>query len=248
MDGSSITITRPTVNAGAYEKATLKEAGVKGSFLDDKLFATLAGYRQQRSSFTDDVGGAVVTSVLGEGIEMELKWAPRKDFYASLFGVVQQTYIIQPNSQWARIHGEQLGFRDIVDASGTVVYPAEAFTWGGRAEFNVPDGVNQEHPGYPNTQVGFNTAYTFPFGLTVGGSAAYTAEVHSGRFQAVRLPESFVLDFNVSYKINGWRVQFDIINANNEQYFRGRNGTFAGDVLISAMQPRRYQLTLSKTF
>ncbi len=248
MDGSNITIARGAMAAGAYEKATLEEIGVKGSFLDDTLFATLTGYRQYRSSFTDEVGNAVVTNTEGEGLEMELRWAPRKDFYASLFGVVQQTYILSPNANWIHYHGEDLGFRDITDANGQVIYPAEAFTWAGRPDYRIQDGEKTEHPGYPNTQVGFNTAYTFPFGLTVGGSAAYAAEVHSGRNQKIILPEYITIDLNFSYEYKGWRVKFDIFNVNDELYFRGRNGVTRGDALISAMQPRRYQLAVSKSF
>lgn len=248
MDGSSITITRPTMVAGAYEKATLKEAGIKGSFFKDKLFATLSFYSQQRSSFTDDVGGAVVTSTDGEGIEMELRWVPSKNFYASLFGVVQKTVLLPGNGQWARIHGETLGFEDIVDGNGNVIYPAEAFTWGGRAEYFIEDGQSIEHPGYPNTQFGFNTAYTLPWNLSIGGGATYAAAVQSGRFQNVILPESLIVDVNISYNYKGWRLRADIFNLTDALYFRGRNGTFAGDVLISAMQPRRFQFTASKTF
>ena len=248
FSGSDHTIDRPTMAAGAFESSELTEAGIKGTFLENKLFATLAFYEQALSNISDDVGGSIVNSTRGRGVEMELKWAPTKNYYASLFGVVQKTFFDPGDGAWVRVHGEALGFQDIVDGSGNVIYPAEAFTWGGRAEVQVQDGTLTEHPAYPNNQAGFNTGYTFPFGLGVNLGATYSSAVQSGRYQQIILPSYIVFDGGLSYEFQGWRARFNVFNLTDELYFVGRSGATSGDVLFSVMPPRRMQFTLSKAF
>ncbi len=53
---------------------------------------------------------------------------------------------------------------------------------------------------------------------------------------------------SLSYKYKGWKARIDGFNITDETYFRGRNGTTAGDALISAMPAQRFQLTVSKQF
>lgn len=248
FSGSDHTIDRATMAAGAYENSELQEAGIKGSFFENKVFATLSFYEQARSSINDEVGGSVINSTRGRGVEMELKWAPNKSFYASLFGVVQKTVFDPGSGRWVRVHGEALGFQDIVDANGNVIYPAEAFTYGGRAEVLIEDGTRLEHPAYPNNQAGFNTGYMFPFGLGVTLGATYSSAVQSGRYEKIILPSYIVLDGGLSYEYKGWKARFNVFNLTDEIYFIGRSGDSSGDTLFSVMPPRRMQLTLSKAF
>ena len=48
--------------------------------------------------------------------------------------------------------------------------------------------------------------------------------------------------------MKGWTMKVDVMNAANKIYFKSRIGGGAGDALISAGIPRRFQYTVSKTF
>jgi iron complex outermembrane receptor protein len=251
-DSSDLTFPRNLVEAGPYDPATILEVGIKGSHFDDRLFWSVSAYRQQRSSVTADIGGNPLLGGLGnlkgEGIEFETRFAPNRNFWASGFLVFSKT-TIQDTAGWVRVHGDALGFSDVLDpVTGDLLYPAEAFTWGGQAFRFVPAGVNTKVPGYPDTSAGLAAEYAFDNGLSFGASGNYISSVYSGRFQSLRLPSAITINMNVAYKINDWRIKLDVFNVTDEQYFRGRNGLGAGDVLISAMPTRRAQVTVSKRF
>jgi iron complex outermembrane receptor protein len=252
-DSSDLTLAGNLARAGAYDTATLEEIGVKGTFLEGKLYAAVALYRQERSTVTADPGGNPLLgglgNVKGEGVEIEARYAPNKNFWIAGFTVFQKTEIVTTSTDFVRVHGEALGFTDVLDpVTGNVIYPAEAFTWGGQASVGVPATVKTEYPSYPNTSHGLQAQYTFDNGFSVTGSGNYISAVHSGRLQTITLPAATTFNMGLGYKKGDWAVKLDIKNVTDETYFRGRNGTGAGDVLISAMPGRQWQFTVTKTF
>lgn len=251
-DSADLTLPGNLVKAGPYDPATLQEAGIKGNFLNNKLYAAVSFYRQERSTVTADPSGSPLVgglgNVKGEGTEIELRYAPNKNFWVGGFTVFQKTELVMTGTEFVRVHGESLGFTDVLDSSGNVIYPAEAFTQGGVASVAVPKNVKTEHPAYPNTSHGLQAQYTFDNGFFVNGSGNYISEVHSGRLQTVKLPEAYTFNTAFGYKKGSWAVKLDVKNITDEQWFRGRNGTTAGDVLISAMPGRQWQVTVTKTF
>ncbi len=252
-DSADLTLASNLVKAGPYDAATLEEVGIKGTFLGGKLYGAVAGYRQERSTVTADplgnplVGG--LGNVKGEGVEIELRYAPNKNFWVGGFSVFQKTELVFGGTEFVRVHGESLGFTDVIDpVSGKVIYNAESFTNGGVASLAVPKDVKTEHPSYPNTSHGLQAQYTWDNGFLISGSGNYISEVHSGRLQTVKLPEAYTYNIGVGYKKSDWTLKLDVKNITDEQWFRGRNGTGAGDVLISAMPGRQWQLTVTKAF
>lgn len=252
-DGSDLTIAGNIVAAGPYDSAKITEAGIKGSHFNETFYWAIAAYEQKRSSITADPSGNPLLGGLGnissEGIELEARWAPNSKFWLSAFSVFSKSLIVDQGT-WTRIFGAPLGFSDVLDpTTGEVIYPAEAFTWGGQSSIFVPSGVNNELNGYPNTSHGLSMEYTFETRLSVGTSWNYISEIQSGRNLTIILPEAYTGNANISYKTeNGWRFKYDMLNLTDERFFRGRNGSGAADALISAMQGRRSQFTISKSF
>ena len=76
---------------------------------------------------------------------------------------------------------------------------------------------------------------------------AYTFNLGLG-YKKVILPEAYTFNLGLGYKKGDWAIKLDVKNITDEQYFRGRNGDTAGDVLISAMPGRSYQVVVTKTF
>jgi iron complex outermembrane receptor protein len=237
-----------------YEDATLKEVGIKGSMFNDTVYWAISAYQQGKSSVTLDTAGAEITSgsvdaSVAKGAELELRWVPSKRFYATVYGVSQRSLTtVLSGTKSVRIAGTTLGFADVKDADGNVIYPAEAFTWGGQNTVNVPVGVALETPGYPNVQVGGSANYAFASGLSLGTSMNYNSAVQSGWSQRLILPAYALWNANVGYKWKGWTVKLDVMNVFDKVSFKARLGGSAGDQLLSVGLPRRYLYTLSKTF
>jgi hypothetical protein len=239
---------------GVYEDATLKEVGIKGSMFNQRLYWAASAYQQGKSSLTLNSTGSEITSgsvdsTIAKGLELELRWVPTKQFYVTAYGVVQRSLsTVLAGVKSVRIAGTQLGFADVKDASGKVIYPAEAFTWGGQSTVNVPVDVALETPGYPNLQLGSSANYAFKSGLSLGMSMNYNTAVQSGWSQKLILPAYALWNGSVGYRWKGWSMKVDVMNAFDKVYFKARIGGSAGDQLLTAGLPRRFLYTLSKTF
>lgn len=239
---------------GVYEDATLKEVGIKGSMFDSRVYWALSAYQQGKTSVTLNATGSEITSgsvdsTVAKGFEAEVRWVPGKQFYITAYGVVQRSLsMVLAGVKSVRIAGTQLGFADVKDASGKVIFPAEAFTWGGQSTVNVPVDVALETPGYPNLQLGSTANYTFKSGLSLGLSMNYNNAVQSGWSQKLILPAYALWNGSVGYRWRGWNMKVDVMNAFDKVYFKARIGGSAGDQLLTAGLPRRFLYTLSKQF
>src|SRR5690606_4755324 len=76
VNTSDASIAASSWQNGAYARSELYEAGVKGSFFRDRLFATLAFYQQSRMSFSEQDGIESVDATESRGIELELRYVP----------------------------------------------------------------------------------------------------------------------------------------------------------------------------
>lgn len=168
LDGSNNIIQASVIQnatTGVYNgfigEAFLRELGIKGSFFGGKLQTTLAAYRQSRNDVNspdDPSFGADVSSTEAEGVELEAKWVPTRDLFLSAYVSHQtQTYVTPLiSSTTFEVDGRQVGFQDIYDpATGALLYPAEAFLYGGRSTAAVPAGSSpqyQDRVGNPEVQ------------------------------------------------------------------------------------------------
>jgi hypothetical protein len=218
------------------------------------VFIAAAGYEQKRTDVDGDedvtVINAYASATRTRGVEAQLKVLPTRRWQISLYGLQQHTYY-EPNiSSILLVDARALGFQDVLDAQGNVVYPAEAFLYGGRSRIVLPANMSQyeEKQGNPPLQIGLNTVVQLNggFGLTLGGN--YFSETCSGRLCLVRLPESHVFNAGLLWARGNWHCKVDVLNFTNERYFRARTGDTLGDVLAQAMPDRHWQATIKRTF
>jgi outer membrane receptor protein involved in Fe transport len=148
------------------------------------------------------------------------------------------------------VDARALGFRDVVDAGGNVVYPAEAFLYGGRSFLVLPPelAAYEDKQGNPEAQLGVLAEYELRDGRGFTLSGNYFSSVYSGRLRLVELPSAYVFNFGVFWELENWQFKYDVLNVFDERYFRARTGDTLGDVLVSAMPGRRWQLTLRARF
>jgi outer membrane receptor protein involved in Fe transport len=254
LDANNNALTGTIIKAGHIGAAQLQEAGLKGLWLDGRMFFTGSVYRERRTdvSEADDptVINAYPTSTITRGTEAELKWVPRRNLFVSLYGLHQVTKYDPNVGGLILVDARALGFQDVTDAAGHVVYPAEAFLYGGRAYLQLPDNMPQyaTKQGNPPTQAGFAASYQLGTGPGITFSGNYFSSTCSGRLCLTVLPSATVLNSGVFWDTGTWSAKLDIFNLTNKRYFRARTGDTLGDVLAQAMPDRHLQLTIKANF
>lgn len=259
LDGSDNRIGDNIIAAGHIGSAELKEAGIKSSLFKNTVFLTGSVYEQTRiilQSPDEDpaaaaaTAGAFASSTKTTGAEFEVKWVPTKQFFVTAYALSQETEF-RPNSGGTMlVDARTLGFQDVVDASGKVIYPAEAFLYGGRSRVTLPDGVDafKLKGGNPEVQAAVTAGYTLRSGLGFTFSSNYLSAVNTGRLGIVRLPRNTTYNANVFYGTSKWSVKLDLFNVLDERYFKPRTGDTLGDALAQAMPGRRWQVTFRRNF
>lgn len=254
LDNNANRLLAPVIETGHIGQSRLRELGVKAGLLDKTLFFSSALYEQRRINVDapdDPAITAEASSTITRGWETELKWVPTRDFFASFYALSQKTTYNPNRGGSILIDARSLGFQDVLDPeTGAVIYPAEAFLYGGRAFLMLPPGVDafRERQGNPNTQLGFSvhTQLAGELGITFGGN--YFSSVHAGRLQRIELPDAYVFNAGLQWGHRPWQLRLDAFNLFEERYFRARNGDTLADITASALPERRWQFTVSRDF
>ena len=254
LDANNNALTNTIIKAGHIGSSELLEAGIKGMWLDGKMFFTSSVYRERRTDVSENDDPTVInaypTSTITRGGEAELKWVPLRNLFASVYAQRQITKYDPNIGGLILVDASALGFQNVTDASGHVIYPADAFLYGGRAYLQLPNNMPQHatKQGNPPTQLGFAGSYALPYGLGFTLSGNYFSSTCSGRLCLVRLPSADVLNTGVFWDVRGWSAKLDVFNVTNARYFRARTGDTLGDVLAQAMPGRHWQLTVKVSF
>jgi len=254
LDGNNNTLENTVIEAGHIGSALLKEVGVKASLLDERLFLSAAAYEQGRTEVdSDDPLDTIIayaTATRTKGWTAELKWVPVRNLFLSFYGLNQTTRFDPNVGSMQLVDARTLGFEDVLDENGNVIYPAEAFLYGGRTRVQLPSGMGEyaKKQGNPDTQFGLSSSFQLNNGLGFTLSGNYFAATCSGRLCTVRLPESYVINAGALLDTGRWTFKFDVSNLLDQRYFRSRTGDTLGNVLAQAMPDRRWQLTVKATF
>jgi outer membrane receptor protein involved in Fe transport len=254
LEGSNNRIANNVVTGGVVGKAELREIGLKGSFFNNRLYMSTSAFRQSRLEVTagDDPSllTAEVSSTISKGIDAEIRWMITKGLNVALFGQ-QETTEYSPNIGGQElIDGRFMGFQDIKDAAGNVIYPAEAFLYGGRPSIQIPNDLPQYllKPSNPEYQIGLNISYDTPFGFGVTASANYTSDVCAARLCVVKMPAVTIVNAGIRKKFGNWDLKFDATNLTNEYSYRPRQYNGSAGELITAMPLARYNVTAKYSF
>jgi outer membrane receptor protein involved in Fe transport len=251
LSTSNDTLQVAVVRAGHIGEAELQEAGIKATFFDEKLQWTSAAYRQTRTDVTDPedpTEGADVSSTEAHGVELEVRWVPTRDLFFSAYVLNQFAKFTVPSSASISLTARQMGFQDVVDpATGAVLYPAEAFFYGGKANVNLPVGNPNylERTGNPETQAGVNMSYSFQNGLGIIFGANWFSEVWADRGMTALIPEATVFNAGFTYEKGFWDLRVNGYNVGDEKYFRAGGGN-AG--IMSSMPGQRWEVTAKRMF
>ncbi|HEY5808677.1 MAG TPA: TonB-dependent receptor, partial [Povalibacter sp.] len=254
LDANNNGLSNAIIGAGHIGAARLDEVGIKASLFDDKLFLTAAAYEQARVDVDADDPSALLyaypTATRTRGLTAEVKWVPTPDLFVSAFAM-KQTTRFEPNTGSVQlVDARTLGFRDVVDADGNVIYPAEAFLYGGRSRIVLPDNVATyaKKEGNPETQFGVSASHQWRNGLGITLSGNYFSSTCTGRLCTVRIPQSFLANAGIFLARDRWLFKLDLSNIFDERYFRARTGDTLGNPLAQALPDRRWQFTIKTEF
>jgi iron complex outermembrane recepter protein len=235
-------------------EATLIEAGLKGSVFKDRLYYSIAAYDQTRTSSVLEEGESFIRSTVNRGIETELRWLPNKHWSFILSGTftkVERIQLAPGTFRSANATAKYIGFQDITDAAGNVIFPAEAFLWGGNAAVAIPASATDynEYGQYPDHILGSFVGYTWDNGFGVTWNSTYVSKVaaSSELKDLLTLPDSYSHNISIFYDKKEWRISLNVRNVTDELYWTPNNGSAGGTLLIPAL-PRNVELSLTRRF
>ena len=239
--GQGAEITTADALSGAFISASkLYEGGVKGTFLDSRLYAALSVYKQTR---TDRNSQAIVTNqaVETKGIEAEIRWS------------VDRHFLISANYTKTKVEnltaigdGVLFSFFGAEDLKG--INPA--LFWGGQpiGLVPIPNRNASRRAGIPEDLYSATATYSFDNGLAVAGSITRVPEVFSGQSQVVKLPAYTLVDLSASFKTGPWLFRAVVKNATNASYFRANFTELFGATIALPERPRNWQATVVYKF
>jgi iron complex outermembrane receptor protein len=256
LTGSAQTIPFTNIQAGdILSAANLKEYGFKGSVMDGKLYYALAQFEQTRNGNVLTEGDTnTVRSTKAEGTEIELRYVPNKHWtFMTTASFIEVTRIgmIPGTYRSATVTAEYLGFKDVKDADGNVLYPANANLWGGNPALIIDNGdpkywkVGQ----YPDSIYTAFVGYNWDNGFDASVNVSYVSENQASYDvpDLLTLPSYTLTNVSVGWKNKNWRVAVNIRNALDEEYWTPNQGA-AGGTLLQAGIPRNYELSVTRNF
>ncbi len=227
-------------NHNVLGKSNLLEGGIKGEFLDKKLYAAVSVYKQKRTQAGSEA--QLTNQILqSKGVEAEVRWSVDRH----LLVTAAYTHIKVINLG-ALIAGSYFNYLGAGDFPG--VDPALIFGGSEKANIPITSEKGAERPGEPKNVVSATATYAFDNGIAFSGDVSHVDAVWANYSQTVKLPAYWLLNLGVSYSKGPWLFRVMVKNANNARYFRaGGQDIFGADIALPQL-PRSWQATIKYKF
>ena len=236
--GAEIT-TGNIATGGAFDVSELLEGGVKGSFLDDRLYFALALYRQERTDFSAQ---SIVTNQTTEteGAEFELRWSVTDRL------LVTAGY---SNIEVINVATEQEDGRfSFVGAQDLPNVPPGALFAGALGGNVLLGNRDARRAGIPEHIYSATATYEFDTGLAVNGSLVRADAVDSGFSGTVELPAYTLVNVGAIWEVGNWSFSASVNNLTDEDYFRANFPNLFGSVIVLPELPRNYSARMAYRF
>lgn len=235
--GQGAELVTSNINAGGvFDKSKLKEVGLKGSLLEDKLYFALSYYNQERTDFSAQ---SIVTnqSTETDGYEFEVRWAV--------------TDRLLMTAGWSKIevtnkNTDRTGFRFSFIGADDLPNIAPEVLYGGTLGGNILS--NAERDGMPENIFSVTGTYDFTDTMAAHFSVVHAEEVYSGFSEQVKLPDYTLVNVGFVYQTNQWLLGVNVKNATDEEYFRSNFPNLFGGTIVLPELPRHYAATLQYSF
>ena len=224
-----------------FSSSKLFEAGLKGEFLNKRLYAAVSYYEQKRTDYNAQ-SITVNQAVKTEGLEAELRWSVNKNLLLTAAYTKTKVYNLTGLEEGTLF--SFFGIDDLVNVSDPTLY------LGGQPIGLVPIGDKNasRRAGIPEDLFAFTGTYKFDFGLSFSGSVVAVDSVYSGQSQAVKLPSYTLVDLSAAYETGDWLFRFVVKNATDERYFRANFTELFGSTIVLPEKPRSFQFSVVYNF
>ena len=227
-------------SGGAFDESELLEFGVKGSFMDNRLYWALSWYEQERTDFSAQ---SIVTnqSVRTEGWEFETRWQATDRFLMTLgFSDIE---VVNLNTLENGSRFSFIGSDDLPSIPGSAFYGGAPIGVVFRAG---EDGARRA--GTPENILSLTGTYDFTDNFAAHFSIIDVDETTSGFSGAVELPDYTLLNIGAVYYTENWQFSVNIKNVTDEEYFRANFPNLFGTTIVLPELPRNYTATVKYMF
>jgi len=226
-------VDRLNLAAGTWlQDSKLTEVGVKTSAFKDKLFATLAYYEQEKSSF-DNTGGGF-NSYESKGVELEIRYAPTKEWSFTAAATWQETILAQAPF-FLGVPPSYLGLDPELTYGGRFVAVGGMIGVGNHIPAPTPEEV-----------FSIGATYTNPAGWGFSIGETYVSSMYAGYLQQIKLPEYFVTRAALFYNYKDWSFRVNANNIFDERYYTPQ--FLFWDTFISPSQGPTVDFTVAYKF
>lgn len=217
----------------AIADSDLKEVGIKGSLLDDRLYFALSAFEQTRTNYSaqDQVSNNTTES---KGYELEARFLVTSNF--TLTGAVTHLEI---TNLTAKDGGSQFGFVGAGDLPG-VTDPSLFYGYVLKGISFVDSSESAKKVGIPENMYSLTGAYDFGNGLRATASVIKADSTYSGFSRGIKLPSYTLLNAGISYTTGDWTFGLQGKNLTDERYFRANFPDLFGGAIVLPELPRHF--------
>ncbi len=220
-------------------KSNLIEGGVKGEFLDKKLYAAVSIFNQKRTQAGAESG--LTNQILQtKGVEAELRWSV--DRHLLVTGAFTHMTVANVGALAAGSYFNYYGAGDFPGINPALIF--------GGSEIGLIKitSANDQRPGEPKNVGSATATYAFDNGIALTGDVSHVDAVWANYTETVKLPAYWLANVGVSYTTGPWLFRFQIKNANNARYFRaGGQDLFGADIALPQL-PRSFAAAIKYKF
>jgi iron complex outermembrane receptor protein len=223
------------INNGTWiQESELQEVGFKGRLFDSKLFYSAAYYNQEKTSFNSiaaAMGGSPFDTYESQGLEIELRYAPTKNWSFTAAATWQKTELLNAPF-FLGIPPEVLGIDPALAYGGRFIGVGGLIGINGPLESPTPEYV-----------FSFNATYTADAGWGASLGATHVAAMDAGYTGLVKLPSYTTFRAALFYEINNWTFRINADNIFDEKYYTPQ--FLFWDSFVSPSQGPTANLTVS---
>jgi outer membrane receptor protein involved in Fe transport len=229
-------------------RSTLYEAGYKGSFLNNTLFAGLAVYQQIKNEPQPPAphGESALpnTIVKSNGIELDMVYQPTKRLSINANMTYQSVTLFGSFFEETGNYLDAYATTTPVDGTfGTGVGAVNYGAYQGYAY--TPPGGRERAPGVPSLLGNLFVDYKLPYGFDIGGGPNFIGRQNQDDEGLLHIPSEYEVDAYLAYAPSKrWDVRLNVTNLTNNRILDPIDTSFAGNDVIYVRAPISASLTI----
>jgi iron complex outermembrane receptor protein len=226
-------------NKSWLSSSDLREAGVKGQWLDGALLASVSAYRQTRTAL-NGINFAVVGH-RAKGIELELRWIASKNWSFSFNGDRQKTMVKGPDNSFVFIPPKTAQTAGADGYGGGYAVFTVASLRPGDYEYSlIPRSVAALYATYTSNDLSWGR-----FGATAG--VKYVSKTSGTVPGAVVYPRYALVDASAFVSHGSWTASLNVDNLFDKLYFTPMTDVYTNVSVLPGMG-RQWRVALQRRF